>query len=137
MARRYTKLTPEQREEALQYYKDGASQYDVAEMFSCSQTAISKLVRESGYDRTHVGGMISRNIEIMPVKETAAPKNTRDSLRILERTVVLRGNTTPMTYTIKTGEPTVIIAYNDDKLEIDVALIDAFVDELKAIREWM
>ena len=137
MARRYTRLSPEQREEALQYYKNGASQYEVAEMFDCSQTAISKLVRESGYDRTHVGGVISKSIETVPVTNNATPQKPRESLRILERTVVLRGNTTPLTYTIKTGEPTVIIAYNDDKLEIDVALIDAFIDELKAVKEWM
>ena len=50
-------LTQAQREEVVQMYKDGANQYELADMFDVSQWTISSIVRKSGYDeigRAHV-----------------------------------------------------------------------------------
>lgn len=138
--KQYTRLDAEAKAELIQMYKDGANQYDLAEMFGVAQTTVSRIIRLAGIDRTHKGGAISRYIDVAPTlnaEDALIPKKQAPSLRILERTVVLRGSVTPLTYTLKTGESSVILGYEENKLEIDIALIDALIEELKAIKEWM
>ena len=114
-------LTQAQREEVVQMYKDGTNQYELADMFDVSQWTISNIVRQSGYDRTHVGSAISRRIKTLeehPTPTTQSGVSQHEiALVVTQRIVVLDGLGTHWKYLVD-SQATVV--------QIDNALAERF-----------
>ena len=113
-------LTQAQREEVVLMYKDGANQYELADMFDVSQWTISNIVRKSGYDRTHVGGAISRRIKTLeeyptPTMQSGVSQH-EVALVVTQRIVVLDGLGTHWKYLVDSQATVVQIDNGDETL---------------------
>lgn len=130
-------LTQGQREEVVQMYKDGANQYELADMFDVSQWTISNIVRQSGYDRTHVGGAISRRIKTLEEHPTPTmPSGTTQhdvSLVVSQRMVVLEGLGTHWKYLVDSQSKVIQIDNGEHSFEIPLEAVDDFVTELQGV----
>ena len=69
----------------LPLYKSGLSYREVGDRLGISHITVGRYVRESGYDRTHVGSKIAKSIPIAnerPQKPSEAPQS-RDTFRVI------------------------------------------------------
>ena len=130
-------LTQAQREEVVQMYKDGTNQYELADMFDVSQWTISNIVRQSGYDRTHVGGAISRRIKTLeehPTPTTQSGVSQHEiALVVTQRIVVLDGLGTHWKYLVDSQATVVQIDNGDHSFAVPLEVINDFIAELQAV----
>ena len=129
------RYTPEQIEQIVSTYKAGITMREVAERFNCSQSTVSRMVRESNYDRTHVGGKITRFIpqtDLPSGNSDEQPK--RNPFRVMARTLKLHSDTTGHSYTVSTEAEVVDIESDNALMQLPVGSIDAFIEELTQIK---
>lgn len=126
---------------AVQMYKDGHTMQEVADVVGVHKVTISQWVRKygNGYDRTHVGGRISRTMKEPPRFEHTEipefPLQAIASVAIIERTVVGEGLGTSIRYTVKSGAASVILTKDGASLEVPVDKLDDFILELQGVQK--
>lgn len=113
----------------LPTYKACTSYAEVANTLGISSATVGRIVRKSGYDRYHVGGVISRDIPVNSEKPAR-----RNMLRAVSRTVKLKSDITGLTYTVSTELDTVEIESDTALMQIGVGLLGQFMDEIKNIQ---
>ena len=116
-------------DQILPTYKACTSYAETADKLGISVSTVGKVVRESGYDRHHVGGAISRSIPIS--NEEPAHKN---AFSVTSRTVKLKSNTTGLIYTVSTESDVVEIESDTALMQININLLEQFTAEIKNIQ---
>lgn len=140
MARKYTRISEQEKLDAVQMYKDGLTQYEVADLVGVSQSSIKNWVKKygDGYDRTHKGGAISRTMARKPTFKHEEVPEIKDqqnaSSVVVERQVTVQGLGTSIQYIVKSNAKTVIFTKNGMNFEIEVDKITDFILELKGIQ---
>lgn len=107
---------------------------EVAEKFNCSQSTVSRLVRDSNYDRTHVGGRMTQFIPQADLPSSNSDERQRSPFRVMARTLKLHSDTTGHSYTVSTEAEVVDIESENALMQLPVGLIDAFIEELTQIK---
>ena len=128
-------FTPEFKEQIVTLYKTGLSMPQVAEKLGCSQSSVSRIVRLSGYDRSHVGSKIAKSIPNVPDSKPVSKPST--GFTITSRALKLKGDTTGCTYEISTDSDIVHIESENALMDIKVSLIDALITELQGIKKML
>ena len=143
------KLNPEQRKELYSMYKDGANQYELADMFDVSQRTVSNIIRresilQDGYpfDRTHVGSRLAKSIDsslkheekpkpiaISPV----IPNQATASTVIVSRAVIVQGLSTGFDYLISSDQDFIEIMSKEFQMQIPKDKLNDFILELQGI----
>ena len=129
------RYTQEVIDQIVETYKTGISMREVAEKFNCSQSTVSRLVRDSNYDRTHVGGRITQfipQVDFQPNSGNEHPK--RSPFRVMSRTLKLHSEVTGHSYTVSTEAEVVDIESENALMQLPVGSIDAFIEELTQIK---
>ena len=130
------RYTPEPIEQIVATYKTGISMREVAERYNCSMSTVSRFVRERNYDRTHVGGKVTKFIpptDIM-AKKNAEEQPEHNPFRVMARTLKLHSDTTGHSYTVSTEAEVVDIESENALMQLPVGSIDAFIEELTQIK---
>ena len=129
-------ITPEMKEQIVQLYKTGLTYREVGDKLGISFVTVGRYVRETGYDRTHVGSSIAKSVPIvtMPEKPVEAPES-RNPFRVTSRTLTLQGAATGNSYTISTESEVVEIESESALMQIKIDQIDNFINELKLIKK--
>ena len=128
-------ITPETRELVIATYKSGLTYKEVADKLGISFSTVGNIVRASGYDRYHVGSQIAKSVPVanIPQKPVEAPQS-RSGLRVASRTLKLQSELTGFLYTISTDSDVVEIESDSALMQIQVGLIDSFIEELNNIK---
>jgi hypothetical protein len=113
----------------LPTYKICSSYAEVADKLGISIATVGKVVRESGYDRYHVGGTISKSVPI--INEEPARK---DAFSVTSRTLKLKSNVTGLTYTVSTESDVIEIESDTALMQIHVNMLEQFAGEIKNIQ---
>ena len=120
-------LTQEQRELVLSTYKTGLTYKGVAEKLGISFATVGRIVRESGYDRYHVGSSIAKSIPVANTQPSQSPAKAADrpqEMKVISRTQKLQSAVTGFTYTVST----------DSGLTFEFVLSGDFVEQIKKAR---
>ena len=125
-------ITPEQKELIVATYKTGLTYAQVAEKLGLSKCAVGKAVRESGYDRFHVGSTIAKSIPVPFEKPLEKPAG--NPFRITARTLKLHSDATGHSYTVSTESDVVDIESDNALMQLPASAIDAFISELQRIK---
>lgn len=128
-------ISPEMREQIVRLYKTGLSYREVGEKFGISFVTVGRYVRESGYDRTHVGSKIAKSVPLPNLPESPVKASQSvDPFRVTSRTLKLQSSATGYSYTISTESEVVEIESDSALMQIRVDQIDKFIDELTLIK---
>ena len=143
------RLTPEQRKEVYAMYKDGANQYELADMFDVSQRTVSSIIKEQSiaqdgfaYDRTHVGSRIAKTINPLPkLEEKPKPKATSPVIEdqtmassvVVSRAIIVKGLGTGFEYLISTDQDYIEIMCDSFQAQIAREKLNDFVLELQGV----
>ena len=129
-------LTPEVKEQIVTLYKTGITMREVADRLGVSQSAVSRVIKASGYDRFHVGSRLAKSLPNIPAPAAAkpTPEPARAAFTTVSRTLKLVSNTTGCSYEISTDSD--IVQIESDVLlgKLEVAQIDAFIADLQHIK---
>ena len=129
-----SKYTPELIEQIVTTYKTGPTMRETAEKFHCSQSTVSRFVMQSGYDREHVGGTITKHLPVLPAIPAKDEEGKKKPFRIMSRTLKLHSDQTGNSYTVSTESEVVDIESDNALMQLPVKAIDAFIDELIQIK---
>lgn len=116
-------------DQILPTYKACSSYAEVADKLGVSVSTVCRVVRKSGYDRYHVGGVVSRNI---PISNEEPPR--KDAFSVTSRTLKLRSNVTGLTYTVSTESDMVEIESDTALMQIRIDMLEQFAGEIKNIQ---
>ena len=117
-------------EKILPLYKTGLNYREVADKLGISHATVGRIVRESGYDRTHVGSTIAKSIPI----SNEMPMQPANPLRVTSRTLKLHSDVTGHTYTVSTESEIIEIDSDSALMQLPASAIDAFISELQRIK---
>lgn len=126
-------ISPEMREEIVAMYKTGLTYREVADRFGISDYSVGKYVRQSGYDRYHVGSKIAKSIPTAPALP-ASQEATKPAFTVQARSLKLHSDKTKINYTISTESNVIEIESDTVLMQIRVDMIDTFISELKNIK---
>lgn len=116
-------------DQILPTYKVCSSYAETADRLGISVSVVGRVIRESGYDRYHVGGAVSKSILVS--NEEPARK---DAFSVTSRTLKLKSNTTGLTYTVSTESDVIEIESDTALMQIRVDMLESFVGEIKNIQ---
>ena len=116
-------------DKVLPLYKVCSSYAEVADKLGISTATVGRIVRKSGYDRYHVGGMISRDIPVSCIESTS-----KSYLHTTARTVKLRSDVTGFVYTVSTETDVVEIESDTALMQISTKLLTQFMNEIKDVQ---
>lgn len=116
-------------DQILPTYKVCSSYAETADRLGISVSVVGRVIRESGYDRYHVGGAVSKSIPVS--NEEPARK---DAFSVTSRTLKLKSNTTGLTYTVSTESDVIEIESDTALMQIRVDMLESFVGEIKNIQ---
>lgn len=116
-------------DQILPTYKVCSSYAETADKLGISVSVVGRVVRESGYDRYHVGGAVSKSILIS--NEEPARK---DAFSVTSRTLKLKSNVTGLTYTVSTESDVIEIESDTALMQIRVDMLEQFAGEIKNIQ---
>lgn len=136
MSRTRITLTPEQKLEAIRMYDEGATYAKIAEHFGCHKNTIGMLIRSSGHDHVHVGGVVTRTIPKEPEINTRINPATPQydvACVVTQRMVVVDGLGTNIRYIVDSKATSIVFTNEKDSFEIQIDKIDDFVQELQAV----
>lgn len=122
-------------ERIVPLYKTGITQQEVAEKLGISEATVSRYIKASGYDRTHVGGALSKTAPCVPVALPKVTSSEPEPLVITGRTLSMHGTQTGCDYTAGTHNENVDITLADWMLSIPVTKLGAFIAELEGLRK--
>lgn len=147
------KLTPEQRKELYSMYKDGANQYELADMFDVSQRTASNIIKQESiaelgyaYDRTHVGSRRAKAIDTSPkVADKPKPVATSTVIEnqeaassvVVSRAVIVKGLGTGFEYLISTDQEYIEIMNDSFQAQIPREKLNDFILELQGVMKNM
>lgn len=126
-------INQELKEQIVAMYKTGLTYKEVADKLGISFSAVGRIVRESGYDRVHVGSRIAKSIptpEPMKVRE----QPSKPAFTTLSRTMKLHSERTDYNYTISTDSDQIDIESDTALMSIKLDMIDQFIKELQDIK---
>lgn len=129
-------ITPELKELIVSTYKSGLTYKETADKLGISFSAVGKVVRESGYDRVHVGSSIARAIPVANVAPAQA-STFKQPLYIMSRTLKLHSDITGNNYTVSTESDIIEIESDSTLMQLQVQLIDDFIQELQNIKSML
>jgi len=129
------RFTEEFKTQIVDLYKTGLSMPQVASKLGISQSSVSRIVRQSGYDRFHVGGRIAKSIPNVPAAKPVAKPST--GFTVTSRTMKLQSNVTGCVYEISTDSDIIHIESENALMDIKVSLIDALITELQGIKKML
>lgn len=138
--RRYTRLTPEQRQEVADMYRNKVgSQREIAAMYNISQKTVSYICAKEGIDVYHKGGWNARKLP-RPTFTAEPPKPTIANQKevccvVQKRSVTLTGLGTNYQYTVTTKATQVVLSNATGAVSIDLDKIDDLILELQAVRD--
>lgn len=116
-------------DQILPTYKVCSSYAETADKLGISVSVVGRVVRESGYDRYHVGGAVSKSVLIS--NEEPARK---DAFSVTSRTLKLKSNVTGLTYTVSTESDVIEIESDTALMQIRVDMLEQFAGEIKNIQ---
>lgn len=124
------KMIPQETlDRVLPLYKACSSYAEVADKLGISTATVGRVVRESGYDRYHVGGAISKGVSVSCVESTS-----KSYLHMAARTVKLKSDITGLVYTVSTETDVVEIESDTALMQISTKLLTQFMNEIKDIQ---
>lgn len=133
------KLNQETRELVLATYKSGLTYKEVADKLGISFSVVGRIVRESGYDRYHVGSRLAKSLPNIPapVEAKASPEPRKQPFTALSRAMKMRGDTTMFVYEISTESDVIHIEADSVLMDIKVDAIQPFIEELNGIKSML
>lgn len=129
-------LTQEQRDLVLSTYKTGLTYKGVAERLGISFATVGRIVRESGYDRYHVGSSIAKSIPTANVESSQSPTKaaeSRQEMKVISRTQKLQSPVTGFCYTVSTESDVIEIESDSALMSIKLEDVEAYIKELQDI----
>ena len=129
------KFSQETRSLVLTTYKSGLTMREVADKLGITMSSVSRIIASFGYDRTHVGGRLTRSVPVVPDTAPAAPNKA--SLVTMSRTQKMYSELTGILYTVSTESDTITIESDQALMELPVGLIDRFVEELIELKKFL
>lgn len=126
-------INQEFKQQIVDTYKSGLTYREVADKLGISFATVGRIVRESGYDRFHVGSKIAKSIPTPePLKVREQP--SKPSFVTLSRTMKLHSEHTDYNYTISTDSDQIDIESDTALMSIKLEMIDQFIKELQDIK---
>lgn len=122
-------ISQETLDRVLPLYKVCSSYAEVADKLGISISTVGKVVRESGYDRYHVGGAISKGIPASYIESIS-----KGCLHTTARTVKLKSDVTGFVYTVSTETDIIEIESDTALMQISTKLLTQFMNEIKDIQ---
>ena len=126
-------ITPEFKEQIVALYKTGLTYRQVGDKLGISFATVGRVVRESGYDRVHVGSRIAKSIPT-PEPMKAKEQPSKPAFTTLSRTMKLHSEHTDYNYTISTDSDQIDIESDTALMSIKLDMIDQFIKELQDIK---
>lgn len=122
-------------EKIVPLYKTGITQQEVADQLGISISTVGRHIKAAGYDRTHVGGMLSKAAPCVPIAAPKAEAKEPEALVVTGRTLNMHGSQTGCDYTAGTHNENVDITLADWMMSIPVTKLEAFINELSCLRK--
>jgi hypothetical protein len=128
------RIPNETREKIVSLYQNGKVHREIHEETGVSMASISRICRDAGLDKYHVGGTVARTFTVAPDLPQAEPLEP-DSLVITSRVLTMMGTVTGCEYTAGTSMPTVDITLGEWAIQIDTGKLGAFISELQSVKK--
>lgn len=130
------KIPDDIRQKIISMYSNGKLHREIHDETGISMATISRVCRAAGIDKIHIGGKVTKTIQVTPDLPAPAPK-PEGLLLVTARTLKLRGFATDCEYTAGTDLPSVDITLGDWALSIEVDKLDGFIGELQHLKKML